>query len=265
MPGGIEWFRWFHGSVTDPKFGLVAKNAGVSTAVVIAFWAWLLETASASDDRGNFGSTDFEAIDYLLGLEDGTAHRILDAMTRRGLVADQHIVSWAKRQPKREDDTAAERKRRQRALEKCLPGDPPPNSDESRRVTGGASLVTQRHAAVTPCHGREEETREEETREEKKSPHKPPLGVDGRFEDFWAAWPANDRKHDKAKAAKKWKAEKFDSVADLILADIAVKRQTKKWRDGFVETPLVYLNGKRWEDGVELQTDEQVGQSRPFV
>jgi hypothetical protein len=52
------------------------------------------------------------------------------------------------------------------------------------------------------------------------------------------------------KCAKKWRDARLDLMADAILADIAVKRQTQKWQDGFVEAPLVYLNGKRWEDGV---------------
>ena len=39
-------------------------------------------------------------------------------------------------------------------------------------------------------------------------------------------------------------------TARSILADIAVKKQTKKWADGYEEAPLVYLNGRRWEDGV---------------
>ena len=27
MAGGIDWFRWHHGSVTDPKFQLVARKS----------------------------------------------------------------------------------------------------------------------------------------------------------------------------------------------------------------------------------------------
>lgn len=92
-------------------------------------------------------------------------------------------------------------------------------------------------------------TREEKRREDKDTPL-PPVGGSVRFEDFWSAWPANERKQDKVKCAKKWKASCLDSSADAILADIAVKRQTQKWQDGYVEAPLVYLNGKRWEDGV---------------
>ena len=40
-------------------------------------------------------------------------------------------------------------------------------------------------------------------------------------------------------------------MADLILADIATKRETTKWREGYIEAPLVYLNNRRGEDGVQ--------------
>ncbi len=78
-----------------------------------------------------------------------------------------------------------------------------------------------------------------------------PKGGGKRFEEFWTAWPKNDRKQDKVKCARKWKSESLDDLADRILSDIAVKAKTEKWRGGFVEAPLVYLNGRRWEDGVE--------------
>lgn len=91
--------------------------------------------------------------------------------------------------------------------------------------------------------------KEEKRREDIDTP-RTPVGGAGRFEDFWSAWPANERKQDKAKCAKKWKASALDASADRILADIEVKRQTQKWQDGFVEAPLVYLSGSRWEDGV---------------
>lgn len=79
----------------------------------------------------------------------------------------------------------------------------------------------------------------------------PPKG--SRFEDFWAAWPKGDRKQDKAKCFDKWGKGNFDAIADVILADIEAKKQTQKWRDGYVEAPVVYLNNRRWEDGGEAQ------------
>lgn len=84
----------------------------------------------------------------------------------------------------------------------------------------------------------------------------PPGGGAVRFEDFWSAWPKNERKQDKVKCARRWKDAGLDTEADRILADIAVKRQTQKWQGGFVEAPLVYLNGKRWEDGVTPGGDD---------
>ncbi len=162
MAGGIDWFRWHHGSITDPKFGLVAKKAGARLGDVIAVWAWLLESASANaDQRGVVGPVDFESLDYMLGMDDGSAARILDAMTARGLLGDGGAVTaWAKRQPKREDDTAAERKRRQRERDH--------EAEMAASVTSAQSRTSEHgpdeSRAVTNGHDREEESREEESR-----------------------------------------------------------------------------------------------------
>lgn len=151
---GMDWFRWHHGSVTDPKFQLVAKKAGATTAEVIAVWACLLEEASQAEDRGNPGAVDYEAIDCLLGLADGMARTIYEKMTDRGLFKESGAIdAWDRRQPKREDDTANDRKRRQRERA---------HEAELARVTSGESRdVTQGHAEVTPGHARVEESRED--------------------------------------------------------------------------------------------------------
>ena len=147
----MDWFRWYHGSVNDPKFGLVARKAGASVAEVIATWAALLEQASASDDRGNPGEPDFEAIDFALGMDDGKARRIYERMRERLLIDAEtgRVAAWEKRQPKREDDTAADRKRRQREREHEL---------KMASVTGNESRnVTQTSRQVTLEERREEE------------------------------------------------------------------------------------------------------------
>jgi hypothetical protein len=112
VAGGIDWFRWHHGSVTDHKFQLVAKRAAASVAEVIAVWASLLEAASMSSQRGTPGEPDLEAMECGLGLDEGKAARIYTAMMARDLVtSDGAIVSWSKRQPRRErdDDSSTER------------------------------------------------------------------------------------------------------------------------------------------------------------
>jgi hypothetical protein len=114
----MDWFRWYHGAVTDPKFGLVARRAQASVAEVIACWAFLLEQASAEGDRGVLGDLDFESIDYALGMDDGKAERIFEQMVARGLIdgESRRIKSWEKRQPKRErpEDDSTDRVRRHR-------------------------------------------------------------------------------------------------------------------------------------------------------
>ena len=160
MANGIDWFRWHHGSVNDPKFGLVAKKAGARVGDVIAVWALVLELASANQDRGRVDEIDHETTDFLLGADDGTTARILEAMEGRGLLAEGRVARWDARQPKREreDNTAADRKRAQRARDTAQGGDT---------------------ADVTPCHTtshqdtpREEKSREEEKREEPKAKSK---------------------------------------------------------------------------------------------
>lgn len=127
MSGTMQWFRWHHGSVTDPKFNLVARKAGASLPEVLAVWAFLLETASASTERGNFGEVDCEAVDCLFGMDDGKTALILEQMSQRGLIESGSVSSWEKRQPKREreDDSSTERSRafRQRKRNETPQGD----------------------------------------------------------------------------------------------------------------------------------------------
>jgi uncharacterized protein YdaU (DUF1376 family) len=75
--------------------------------------------------------------------------------------------------------------------------------------------------------------------------------LSGEFDEFWLSWPKSERKQDKAKCADHWKRQQLCLIVDTIVDDVRLKRGTQKWQEGFVETPLVYLRGRRWEDGVE--------------
>lgn len=152
---GMDWFRWHHGSVTDPKFQLVAKKSGASVAEVVAMWAFALEEASLADDRGSILGLDVESVECLLGINDGKGSLILAAMEVRGLIKDGRIASWDKRQPsrEREDDTAAERKRKQREREAM-----------SRQVQPEDNNVTPSHTKSHQETPREDKSREEETK-----------------------------------------------------------------------------------------------------
>lgn len=152
MAGGIDWFRWHHGTVTDPKFRVVARKAGARVGDVLAVWALLLERCSASDNRGHHGALDMETIEEAFGLDDGDAQRIYDAMVGRGLIDAEtgRIMRWEARQPKREDNST-ERSRQHR--------------ERKRQATHGAPSDDQRNApqrSATHGNARGEESREEE-------------------------------------------------------------------------------------------------------
>lgn len=73
-----------------------------------------------------------------------------------------------------------------------------------------------------------------------------------RFADFWTAFPSRPGTHKgkKKDCLRKWEGKRLDTVADLILADIALRlKKDRQWLDGYMPDPLSYLNQERWLDG----------------
>jgi hypothetical protein len=141
----MQWFRWWHGTVNDPKFSWVARQAGCNLATVIAVWAALLEHASQEHERGSVGGFDPESYDCTLGLDDGTCQRVIDAMRGKGLLEIDRVAMWDARQNK--PDNNAERQRRFREKHKAQSEDKDKTDTEKnslRNVT-----VTLHDAAVT--------------------------------------------------------------------------------------------------------------------
>lgn len=242
MAGGIDWFRWHHGSVTDPKFQLIARQARARLGDVLAVWAFVLEGASANADRGFVGNLDAEALDCLLGAEDGTTQRITDAMRLRRLIDDSgRIAAWEKRQPRREreGDSSAGRTReyRERLKQQC---------------DADANHVTPSDASVAQKTPRGEERRGEERKPPRSSACAAAL-PDG-FGQFWSAYPA---KKAKPAAVKAWaKLHPDEQVQAAILAGIERERRSEQWtRDGgrFIPHPATWLNQRRWEDEAPTQ------------
>lgn len=228
----MEWFRWWHGTLTDPKFQWVARKSGQSFTSVIALWVALLERASsvtqgdASVTRGDVAGFDCDDHDVLFGLEDGSCARILDAFTAKGMLADGVITNWEKRQPKREDPSA-ERTRAYRE-----------RKSKQSSVTTGDAPVTQS----------DDKKRVEKSKEEKDKTIS--SSGDDSFDRFWEIWPKTDRKADKAKCKAKWAKANFSLEAEAILAHVgSMKATNQQWKNGYEPAPLTYLNGRRWEDG----------------
>lgn len=265
MPS-MPWLRWYQGTAFDPKFRLVARRSGQRIGDVVAVWAFLLEQAGGSADRGHPGSIDFETIDEALAMDEGAAQAIYTAMVDRGLIdADGRIVSWDKRQPKREreDATAADRKREERRR-KAGAATPPDGESGDGGVTEGGAPGHADGNGVTPCHAtsRHVTPRGEERREEITPPSPPEGGEVGvGFADVWAAYP---RKTGEQPARREWaKLAPDAATAREILA--AVQRQvlTTQWqREGGRYVPELqhWLRDERWRDTPPLRTSDDDGE-----
>lgn len=121
----MDWFRSHHGAPTDPKWLLIAKRANVRPIHVIGTWWALLDYASQHSDRGSIDGFDTETFALFAGLEDEHVSRIVTTLCDKGMIAGNRIAQWAKRQPKREDAGATERKRKSRESKDGNGGKPP--------------------------------------------------------------------------------------------------------------------------------------------
>lgn len=221
---GMDWFRWHHGSVNDPKFQLVARKAKSSLAEVIAVWATLLEAASLAEDRGNPGELDYEAIDCALGLDDGKAKAIHEHMAGRGMIDTEtgRLTSWDKRQPKREreDNTNAERQK----------------------------AFRERQNQITPSNAtsHQKTPREEKSREEKSKPIKSKSRAEAhatatRLPADWSPSP-DDVEFCKANRPDLDASIVADSFRDYWLAAAGAKGRKQDW-------PATWRNWVRNEKG----------------
>jgi hypothetical protein len=118
-----DWFRSWHGAPTDNKWLLIAKRAGVKPIHVSGTWWALLDHASQHSERGFVGDFDIETFALFAGMEEEHVSRIVTTLRDKGMIVDDRIGQWGKRQPKREDETAGARQRRHRQENG---GKPPP-------------------------------------------------------------------------------------------------------------------------------------------
>jgi hypothetical protein len=107
----MEWFRWYHGSVSDPKFRLLAKLADAKLTEVLAVWQSMLEHASQSSPRGSLDGWRDDVTAVCLDMDANAVERIRTQANHVGLIANaddgiEFLASWDKRQPKREDGSA---------------------------------------------------------------------------------------------------------------------------------------------------------------
>lgn len=254
----MEWFRWYHGAISDTKWPLIARKSKQNIGTVVSIWAAILEHASQDEERGSIEGFDPEAIDALFGYDDGVCQSVVNAMEEKGLLVDGCVATWTKRQPKRErEDDSLDRVRKHRAEKKA---------NKNAEVQD----VTPCNASVTPVQ-RQETPRTEKRREEYKNPPTPhggtgdektpnPKTPSGDYApDFEAAWKVYPRKDGKRKAFAAWqKAKKRGMPVADMPAHIDARAYEPDWLkdDGrYVPHMASWLNADGWlDEGAALPT-----------
>jgi hypothetical protein len=129
----MNWLRWYHGTVKDPKWRVIAKKANVPVATVIAVWAAVLECASESEERGQLVGWNDEDVAACLDETVETVETVRNAMQGKTLKSDL-VIAWEKRNPKRErDDYSTERVQRFRQRQRQeTPGNATERLDKRR-------------------------------------------------------------------------------------------------------------------------------------
>lgn len=276
----MGWFRSYDGISTDAKYLLIAQRSGQPVGDVVAVWLHVLDMANQRDtsERGMVDHIDVEALAAFLQRPVEDIEAILTAMRAPkrdgspGMIAGDRVTAWRKRQPLREDDGAAERKRRQRDRER---EEASQRDDASSRIDTPSPNVSR---DVTQCHALQEETRQEE----KDSPHTPltggvtegeiprrerrkPLGEPQGFAEFYAAYPRHVARPDAAKAFGRALQR---ATHETIM--LGLERAKAAWRRRRTETehiphPASWLNSDRWadEDGKPVPPPKPNG-SEPF-
>jgi len=75
------------------------------------------------------------------------------------------------------------------------------------------------------------------------------------FDIFWRAYPRHVAKQNAVRAFAKLNPN--DELLSIILKDIKTRKSTEAWKkDGgqFIPHPATYLNGKRWEDDIPVDS-----------
>lgn len=147
----MDWFRWHHGTVDDPKFTVIARRAKQPRIYVVALWALVMEFASTRADRGAITDFDSEIAAASLDVDVGVVDSIMAAFKDKELIVNDRLKSWLKRQPKREDETGAERKKKWKERQKQqLDADGTHGNAEEQKETPGT------------CKSRAEQSRAEQ-------------------------------------------------------------------------------------------------------
>ena len=265
----MEWLRWYHGAISDPKWPLIARKSKQNIGTVVAVWAAILEHASQDEERGSIDGFDPEAIDALYGYEDGTCKAVVDAMVDKKLIVGGCVLSWQKRQPKRErEDNSAERVKKHREAKKAAAETENGNNNTDETPCNASVTPLQRQETPRTEQNREEKNREEgelalsqaaRTRvdhpaSDSKSPVAPGQALPEYSMEFLQIvelYPRKEGIEDAWITFKGLKAAHAYPGNPIALPVLAQWTKSERWTEEggkFVPALEKWLRGKRWQD-----------------
>lgn len=146
----MGWVRLWHDMPTDPKWRTIARKSGQRVGDVIAIFNFLMVNAGENTaERGALDGLDMEDVATALDLSEADVSAVLSAMDGKVIEANR-LTGWDKRQPKREDGNAQERKAawrerkrtQENAVEHIVPQRHAPDSDADSDAEGSVAKAT---------------------------------------------------------------------------------------------------------------------------
>lgn len=91
-----DWFRVWHGAVTDPKWRTVARRAGsdVRPGDVWCVVTALMEHASRLNERGSIVGFPISTVAEQLGFEVDLVERILQQLRAKAIIVEERFADW---------------------------------------------------------------------------------------------------------------------------------------------------------------------------
>lgn len=230
----MEWFRLYSEFATDPKVQMMPE--AMQRRLIMLF------CLQCSNGIETFHETEREtAIAFAMRISETELAETKELFLRRGFINDDWtLANWDKRQYVSDSSTARVRKHRAAKKQAEKQGETLPkrssNALEQNRTEQSKEV---KDLSVST---------DDETK--KCSPPRSPA-PSPEFMRFWRAWPNTARKADRKKCWDKWRAKRYDDIADQIVDHVELcKKVNEQWKSGFEPAPLTYINGERWNDGV---------------
>ena len=235
----LSWWRSWHGAPMDHKYSVIAARSGVKAGIVSAVMWALLDYASQNNPRGSIEGFDPEEYAVFSGFTEQEITAVIVAMTDKGIIKNNILTNWAKRQPQREDDSY-ERVTKWRDLKRSV-----------TQCNADDNTVTQKYAQIKDT--------DTDTDKEKEEQQPQPLDEQPERPEIFTVYEQNIGGLNSMIAATLIDAEEMYTavwVQDAIAE--AVKNNVRKW--AYVEAILKHWKqdgrGQR-KNGKEAETDEE--------